>query len=642
MKRALLLLFIATSLRAQTSGYIEVTATKIEEDVLSVPSAVTVINAAELARLGATDLPTALSLIGGVSIAPGGDAGPAGSVPEIWGLREADAFLLVVDGVPWGGAFVPATEAVDLHDVERIEIVRGSAPVVYGATAFSGVIHVIHRTAPTPVAEFTGGSYGSASASLQAKGIGASIDRERFRDNRTRFDRGLLTYRRDVIGPNGRWHFDVGMLRLLQDPASPHPREAASLTARIPLDANHNPADARIDGTRLYATAVYDLLLAGSPWTTTLSVSRTANHIVRGFLDNLDTGEAAGFGQRRRIADVYLDSHVVRPLSRSIRLLAGLDYVGGLARAESRTFRYDIALNGSNPPSSRSLLSEEESNLRDRRDFAALYAQAEWTLAAGWRVDGGARLNRAHETRDDHSRNDTRPSGFFGISRRLARDVWAFVDYRNTFKPAVIDFTPGEDEKEGILAPETSQSYEIGVKGRDAHLFWQATAFLMNLQNLVVAQGVEGLPALRSAGKERFRGAEAEANYELTNALRVTGSYSRHDSRFRNEEFAGKRLEMTARDLASLGATYGAAAWRGSLVANYVGPRYLNRRNTALAGGYTSVGAGIGYSARWGELRVDSRNLTNRRPPVVESELGDAQYYLLPARSLRVSYRRAF
>ncbi|WP_428396292.1 hypothetical protein [Lichenicoccus sp.] len=39
-------------------------------------------------------------------------------MPSLLGLDEFDAFLLVVDGVPWGGA--------------------GSVPVTYGATAFIG------------------------------------------------------------------------------------------------------------------------------------------------------------------------------------------------------------------------------------------------------------------------------------------------------------------------------------------------------------------------------------------------------------------------------------------------------------------------------------------------------------------------
>ena len=94
--------------------------------------------------------PRALALAAGISVAPGGDNGPAGSVPEIWGLREFDAFLLVVDGVPWGGAFNPALPTLDLNDVERIEILRGAAPVIYGATSFVGVIHVIHRAAGAP------------------------------------------------------------------------------------------------------------------------------------------------------------------------------------------------------------------------------------------------------------------------------------------------------------------------------------------------------------------------------------------------------------------------------------------------------------------------------------------------------------
>lgn len=89
-------------LAATVGETLQVTATRIPEDVLDLPASVTVISAEEIAARGATDLASALALATGVFVAPGGDGGPASSVPELMGLREFDAFLLVVDGVPWG------------------------------------------------------------------------------------------------------------------------------------------------------------------------------------------------------------------------------------------------------------------------------------------------------------------------------------------------------------------------------------------------------------------------------------------------------------------------------------------------------------------------------------------------------------
>ena len=89
------------------------------------PAPIEVFTAQELTDRGARDLESALALATGVTIAPGGDGGPASSVPEFWGLKEFDAFLLVVDGVPWGGAFNPALATLSLTDVARIEVMRG-------------------------------------------------------------------------------------------------------------------------------------------------------------------------------------------------------------------------------------------------------------------------------------------------------------------------------------------------------------------------------------------------------------------------------------------------------------------------------------------------------------------------------------
>ena len=70
----------------------------------------------------------------------------------------------------------------------------------------------------------------------------------------------------------------------------------------------------------------------------------------------------------------------------------------------------------------------------------------------------------------------------------------------------------------------------------------------------------------------------------------------------------------------------------GDVIVKYTGDRYLNKRNTALASPFTTVDIGGGYRLdRW-EARIDGRNLTDKRDPISESELGDAQYYWMPAR----------
>jgi len=102
-----------------------------------VPASLTVIHGEDFAAWALSDLRTALATVAGVDSPPGGDRRPRGQVPSLWGLHEFDAFLLVVDGVPWGGALQPGGSDPGSHDVERIEIMKGAAPVMFGATPSS-------------------------------------------------------------------------------------------------------------------------------------------------------------------------------------------------------------------------------------------------------------------------------------------------------------------------------------------------------------------------------------------------------------------------------------------------------------------------------------------------------------------------
>jgi iron complex outermembrane recepter protein len=674
---------------------IQVTATRTPEDVETVPASVTVISGADLAARGATDLASALALVAGVAVAPGGENGPAGSVPEIWGLREFDAFLLVVDGVPWGGAFNPALPSLDLVDIDRIEVLRGSAPVMYGATSFSGVIQVIHRQAGAAGGEASiwGGNYSSGGAAVSAplaqiggyrQSLTVDADRQGFKDDRTRYDRGHVLYRSSLDAAGGTFHFDLDGSVVDQKPASPNPIMDPDAALLVKLDSNQNPSDAKIDENRFHFATGYDRTLAGGSWSTTLAVTHTTKSSIRGFLTDVTETDpnATGFTQDLTTDDVYFDSHVAWKVGTSFHLIAGVDHLYGKASADSETFDYFVPLDGSHPPSSADQPRDMGFGFDDTRNFSGLYAQVEWDPTPRWHFQVGGRLNRTQEsrvasvedlgggddlaaklaTKDDDEGDDmggrdsstkTRGSGSVGLSWLAWGDanngLWLFGDYRNTFKPAALDFGP--EAEPDILNPETARSYEVGAKSRLAGgaFEWELTAFQMDFENLVVAQSVDGLPSLINAGSERFKGAELELKGRLGGLhgdCWWQATYAWHDARYRdlvevldgeNTQLAGNRLQLSAHNLASAGVVYSPAqGFFGSITANYTGSRVLDEQNEILAPSYATWSAGIGYRSGPWQLRLDGQNLNDTRPPVSQSELGDGQYYLLPARTFRL------
>ena len=663
---------------------VEVTATRFAEDAVKVPASVTVISAREMRDRGATDLRSALSLCAGITLAPGGDGGPASSVPEIWGLREFDAFLLVVDGVPWGGTFNPALTTLDLENVERIEVQRGAAPVMYGATSFVGVIQVIHRMPADTVnnGRVWWGDHrsGGVSATLRLPSwsgtdstLTVDVGKQGFSDPRTGVRRGTLAWRAQTPWAGGTLQTDLSGAWIQQDPASPVIREGGSLTTKTPLDANHNPADARINDRRVALSFSYDHDLGSAIWTSILAFSQANQNVLRGFLKDVvpppDNGQ--GFRQVNQTADLYFDTHLAWSGQGEWKVVAGLDHLHGQGKGQGGDFDYSAALDGSNPQPAEPIHFGSVARIDDRRDFSGLYAFAEFEPVSNFLVEGGLRLNRTEETRQVYHlefgppvnlteggdrRITTRLTGSLG----LTWTVWAkgndrlalFGDTRTAFKPAATDF--GMDSTPQILEPETARSGELGFKGRflDGRLNTELAAFRMDFDNLVVSNSVSGTPVLENGGSQRFQGVEASLAYQMTEALTVQAAYSNHDSRFSNyvqdfggtpTQLAGKRLEMTPHHLASLAVTY---APRSGFIASvegfHSGGYQLNKRNTAPSPGYDTLAASAGWRFQRAEFRVTGSNLTDKRPPVTESELGDAQYYLLTGRQVSASLRFRF
>ena len=659
---------------------VEVTVTRLPEDPEEVPAPIEVFSGEELSARGARDLRTAMASALGVEIAPGGDTGPASSVPDFWGLKEFDAFLLVVDGVPWGGAFNPALTGLDLNDIDRIEVLRGPATVTYGATSFVGVIQVVHKDAAATGRSLTlhGGSYGSGGGSFSTPipffgdwSSRLTVDGEHvgFNDDRTDYRRGHALWRvgSKPVEQNRTW-FNIDVNWLDQNPASPRVREGAALSPNNPVDTNYNPPGAFLDNHRFTGTAGFDRKVGGALWSTTVSVSHNRFDTFRGFITTLDEpnpelpDNAHGFKEWIHFTDVYVDSHLSWKLPRSVTFLADADYIHGTGNAQGADFDYAVHLNGSfdEPVPKPDVL---DVTIKDHRDLFGPYASVEWKPLDRLRFDAGIRLNVTHENRKDADPGAGTSSDFSDTNVRASANVGAiftawqhdqdalnlYVNYRDTFKPAAIDFGIGEDEGGGdpdqstILKPETSRSVEGGIKGRfwNRRVEWEASGFFMDFSNLVVPNERGGLD---NAGNEHFKGFESEVSLFLPHDVIARANYSYHDARFIDFVFdfgdgngltqlAGKRIEMSAHNLSAVSLYYAPIrGFLGGVSMNYTGSRFLNKRNTALAEGFATVDLSAGYrTPRW-EIRVDARNLADRRDPVAESEFGDAQYYLMTSR----------
>src|SRR5262249_21589570 len=288
--------------------------------------------------------------------------------------------------------------------VERIEVLRGAAPVMFGATSFVGVIHVIHYSAGHTPAEIalTGRSHGSYGASLSANlpsgstpgefqhSLTTNIEKRGFAEDHTDFRRYHALYRAATDLGFARLHLDGDVSVLRQAPSgSLLLRDGTTLHNELPIDANYNPAGAKLNQERYYAAVGLDGEGPFGGWSSKVAFTRTLDDILRGFLrgtafsDPPDGGvgdglQADGYSQARGITDVYADAHVTTDLTRNLNLTYGIDYLHGFGSEHAINFGYCV------DPAGRELVCEgahhDDEIVRsdDKRDFAGLYSQVDW------------------------------------------------------------------------------------------------------------------------------------------------------------------------------------------------------------------------------------------------------------------------
>jgi vitamin B12 transporter len=154
-----------------------VTATRSPLPADRTPASVTVVSGEQLRAEGITTMADALRAVPGLSIVQSGSYGGATSLFIRGG--ESKYAKILVDGVPVneaGGAYDLSTLSTD--NLDRIEIVRGPASVLYGSDAMAGVVQLFTRRGAGEVSgdvSARAGGFGSRDVEASARGGSARL-----------------------------------------------------------------------------------------------------------------------------------------------------------------------------------------------------------------------------------------------------------------------------------------------------------------------------------------------------------------------------------------------------------------------------------------------------------------------------------
>ncbi|WP_224653311.1 TonB-dependent siderophore receptor [Pectobacterium versatile] len=236
----------------------------------------------------------------------------------------------------------------------------------------------------------------------------------------------------------------------------------------------------------------------------------------------------------------------------------------------------------------------------------------------GGRYDVAKSRDRNFSSGADTRTDDTKFTKTAGVMYLFDNGISPYVSYSESFLPV-----SGRDGYERPYVPEEGQQTEVGVKYTPEGFNGYASAALFNLEQKNVKTTDPKNPSLTiQAGEARSRGLELELNGEVYTGLTLTANYTYNEvetTKSGTVGEVGKRLPGLPEHIVSGWATY---AFNGKLEGlsigsgvRYVGSSYGDIANSAdmKVPAYTLWDAMIAYdfSKDW-RLQVNATNLTNR------------------------------
>ncbi|NNA57641.1 TonB-dependent receptor [Pseudomonas koreensis] len=620
------------------------TATRTSTPVRYVPQAIDSIKTSNVANYGTNDIGDALSGIPNVS----SSADTRFDSLRIRGFDASNDFYL--DGIRDDSQYKR-----DLHNVERVEVLKGPAAVLYGRGSQGGIVNRVSK-----MPEFGRRSTIEAQAgSEDLRSLYADLSTDPSENISLRLNMGNMdenSFRdgvsgnRQLFAPSMSWQLTPDLNWLVQYEYSRYNRTP---DRGIP-GVNGRPADVGRDTTygndhdfiddkaqSLRSKLTYEI---NDNWQLrqTLGVFKLDSDFDNTYLTNFDPKT------NKVVRQHWQQDLTTRNVYNNIELEGGFDTFGlehrlltgveiGSQRRDPKLYNAATGKTpGAQPVPSLDLFNPNRelrhtgsmqvfSDSHTEVESRAVYVQDQlrlndqWQLLAGLRYDtfdieSTNQLKNISEDRDSHS---TSPR--FGIVWTPLQNHSFYASWSKTFSPVgggLIGITPGAAGNSNDLSPELTKQKEIGVKSDwlDDRLSTTLAVYDLELYNRRTSDPND--PTLTvMTGLQRSRGIELTATGKLVGNWYMRGGVGVQDTTIEkdNNGLEGKRVNNVAKHNGSLFLTWKPEmGWYGETGLTLVGQRYADNANTTVLPGYGRWDALVGYRFKDWDLRAALNNITDR------------------------------
>ncbi|MBN8885108.1 MAG: TonB-dependent siderophore receptor [Rudaea sp.] len=620
-----------------------ISATKIEAELRDVPQTINVVPAALLRDQHATSIQDALKNVPGVGFSTGDGQRDQVSIRGFTAI--ADQF---VDGIRDDALYFR-----DLSNIERIEVIKGPASVLYGRGSSGGLINRITKQPGIDIGEvsLSYGTWADRRAELDIghrfgdsdnawRLTGATEDADSYRDPQF--------LKRRTIAPSLLLNPSQDTTLLLQ---ADYLQDRRVTDFGIPAFRGR-PVDVPV-GTYYGAANARNVDTSESKVTsTTATLSHTFNdhlslrNTLRWYDYTLDRNNTLPGSVNEQAKTVTLNrSNVLRDehgwfnqTELNQRFAVGAiahDFLYGMELGRQDKSLLNRSANGvavvdlfhpQLPVLPLTVTLPPSANNLGRFDTTAVYVQDMLSWGEHWKALVGIRYDRFKQATENRlpgqpnlSRTDSAPSPRAGLVWQPSAAQSYYLSWSRSFQPSGEAFALAANNAD--IAPEHTRNTELGAK---YDLFEGRASFTASLFQLE-RDGIKTTDPLTQKvlpiGEQRTRGVELSGAADLADGWRLLAGYAYLDARITHsiamdsgQPIQGKRATLTPRHSGNVWVTHSFAEhWQFGGGLNLVGARQANPGNTVTLPGYVTADLMAQYYAGPLSLQLNLTNLTNAR-----------------------------